>query len=386
MQSIERVPLPEVRDLIVIGEALPFRVLDEPGRLLLNAGQMVGSERQFEMLVERGAWVERPAVEEARRARAAASAPAVEHAIRKATLFDLWEAAVWELDDLTRRLAKGGVAAQEIEAYAERLIALVDRDVDVALFGCIRQDDHRFALYALTHGVHSAVLSLLTARQLGWSLDHAACLVKSALTMNVAMSELQALLAEQRDPPSKRQLDQIRAHPHASAEMLRQAGVTNADWLSTVEDHHERPDAGGYPRGVNQVSELATLLRAADVFMAKISPRAMRAAMAPQLAARQLFQQDGGAPLATALIRAVGVYPPGSLVLLASGEVGVVTHRAVAGRAAQVATLSDRKGHPVAATQHRDTAQAEFAVSGPLKDSTAFAGVLPERIYGLIPA
>jgi hypothetical protein len=156
MQSIERVPLPEVRDLIVIGEALPFRVLDEPGRLLLNAGQMVGSERQFEMLVERGAWVERPAVEEARRARAAASAsaPVIDHAKRRATLFDLWEGAVWDLDDLTRRLAKGGASAGELDACASRLIALVDRDVDVALFGCIRQDDHRVALYALTHGVH----------------------------------------------------------------------------------------------------------------------------------------------------------------------------------------------------------------------------------------
>jgi hypothetical protein len=48
--------------------------------------------------------------------------------------------------------------------------------------------------------------------------------------------------------------------------------------------------------------------------------------------------------------------------------------------------LSDRKGHPVAATQHRDTAQAEFAVAGPPKDSSGFTRVLPERIYGLIPA
>lgn len=386
MQELERVPLSEVRDLILVGEPLPFRVLDEAGRLLLNAGQGVASDRQFEMLVERGAWVERPVVEALRQARGEGAKPGNGAPVRQPTLFDLWESAVWDLDDLTRRLAKGRVQAPEIEAYAARLIAVVDRNVDVALFGCVRQDDPRFALYALTHGVHCAVLGLLTARQLQWPAERAACLVKAALTMNVAMSELQAVLAEQRDPPSKRQLDQIRAHPHASAALLRQAGVADAEWLATVEDHHERPDSGGYPRGTAQISDLASLLRAADVFMAKISPRAMRAPMSPQLAARQLFQQDGGAPLATALIRAVGVYPPGSLVTLASGEVGIVTHRAVAGRAAQVATLSDRKGQPVAATQHRDTAQPEFAVAGPLKDNAGFVRVLPERIYGLIPA
>lgn len=386
MNSVERVVLTEVRDLIVVGEALPFRVLDEAGRLLLNAGQAVASERQFEMLVERGAWAERPAVDEVRRARGDDAAATRDRPVRQPTLFDLWESAVWDLDDLTRRLAKGRVQAPEIEAYAARLTALVDRDVDVALFTCIRQDDPRFALYALTHGLHCAVLGWLTARQLGWPGERALCMVKAALTMNVAMAELQAVMAEQRDPPSKRQLEQIRAHPQASAALLRQAGVADADWLAAVEDHHERPDGGGYPRGTVEVSDLAALLRAADVFMAKISPRAMRAAMTPQLAARQLFQQDGGAPLATALIRAVGVYPPGSLVALASGEVGAVTHRAVPGRAAQVATLSDRKGQPVAATQHRDTGQAEFAVAGPLKDNAGFARVLPERIYGLIPA
>lgn len=388
MQMPERVPLADVRDLILIGEALPFRVLDEPGRLLLNAGQVVGSERQFELLLDRGAWAERNEVEAARKARAAAASPGAgfEHAVRQPTLFDLWEGVVWELDGLNRRLARGEASAAEIEACAVRVIGLVDRDIDVALFGCMRQDDRRFALYALTHGLHSAVLGLLTARQLGWSSDHAACLVKAALTMNVAMSELQAQLAEQRDPPSKRQLDQIRAHPHASAQLLRQAGVTDADWLSAVEDHHERPDAGGYPRGVKQVSDTAALLRAADVFMAKISPRAIRAAMAPQLAARQLFQQDGGALLATALIRAVGVYPPGSLVQLASGETGVVARRAIAGRPLTVATLSDRKGRPIPETQQRDTSLPEFAVTGPLKDAAGLPRIPPERVYGLIPA
>jgi hypothetical protein len=63
-----------------------------------------------------------------------------------------------------------------------------------------------------------------------------------------------------------------------------------------------------------------------------------------------------------------------------------VTQRAIADRAAQVATLSDSKGRPVAATHRRDTAQAEFAVAGPLKNNTGFPRVLPERVYGLIPA
>lgn len=386
MSDSERVPLPEVRDLIVVGEALPFRVLDDPGRLLLNQGQVVSTERQFEQLVERGAWVERPLVEKARAERAAAAGKPVIVAERKLTLFDLWEKVVWSLDDCNRRLVKGGTSAAELEQLGDRLLALVDREPDIALFLCMRQDDKRFALYALTHGVHTAVIAAFAARQLGWPAARVNSLVRAALTMNAALGELQGQLAEQRDPPSKKQFDQVRAHPHAGAELLRKAGVADTEWLDAVTHHHERADGSGYPSGTREVGEAAQLLRAADVFMAKLSPRATRGAMVPQLAARQLFQQAGGAPLATALIRAIGVHPPGSIVQLASGEVGVVSHRPKPGAGIPTATLTNKQGKPVADTHHRDTALPEFAITGPVTDTKPYGRILPERIYGMLLA
>lgn len=386
MNQTERVPLPEVRDLIVVGVALPFRVLDADGRLLLNEGQMVGSERQFEALIERGAWVERPRVEQVRRERSGGGGASVSPALRQTTLFDLWEKAVWDLDDLYRRLARAKAAAVEVDRFAANLQVLIDRDSDVALFHCVRQDDRRFALYAMKHGLHCAVVGLLLARQLGWDAARLGSLVRAALTMNVAMAELQAQLAEQGEPPTARQTEQIRAHPLASAKLLQQAGVTDAGWLAMVVEHHERADGKGYPRGLLSVSEPAQALRAVDVFMAKISPRAKRSPMAPQAAARQLFQQDGGAPLATVLIRAIGVHPPGTLVQLKSGETGVVTRRPATGAAAMVATLTNAKGQPVPATHHRDSAAADYAIVQPLAEAGALPKVLPERVYGMIMA
>jgi len=101
--------------------------------------------------------------------------------------------------------------------------------------------------------------------------------------------------------------------------------VQDALWLNIVQTHHESPDGSGYPAGAAAICDEAQLLRLADVFMAKVSPRAIRAAMAPNTATRQLFQQHGSAPLGIAAIRSIGVYPPGSLVLLKSGEVAVDT-------------------------------------------------------------
>lgn len=391
MADVERLALDEVRDLIVVGQPLPFPVFDALGRLLLNQEQMVGSERQFEQLVERGAWVERPKAEEVRRQRAGASSLSQSLAQRQLTLFDQWEQVANELEAHNRAIGRGAGRAEALPPLVQRLLALAQRDADVAIYRCIRQDLKRTQPYAATHPVHCAVICALAAQALGWPPERVHSLAGAAMTMNASFMDLQNLLAEERDPPTKKQMEQIRAHPQGSADLLRQAGLADAEWLQTVQDHHEQGDGNGYPRGTREVSDAATLLRLVDVYMAKVSPRRVRPALAPQVAAAQMFQQHGKsaaeAPLAMALIRSLGgAHPPGALVQLKSGEVAVVARRPRSGTAPQVATLSNTRGEPTVAMQQRDSAAAEFAISGPLQDASRFQRVLPERVYGMLLA
>ena len=281
-------------------------------------------------------------------------------------------------------MAKHLPAAPELQAFGAAFLALVERDVDVALFMVVRQDDRRFALYPLTHGLHAATLAVLAARQLGWAEAQVQRIACVALTMNVSVLELQATMAEQKDPPSKKQMDLIRSHPERSAQLLRNAGVANTEWLDVVRDHHEQTGGAGYPRGLAAVPDPVRVLRAADVFTSKITARALRPALAPQQAARELFQSEAGSPLAGALIKAVGVHPPGELVQLRSGEVAIVTRRAAKGPAPKVACIANRNGQPIIDTVFRDSADPEFAIIGPFTERARFPKVPPERIYGLI--
>lgn len=387
--STERVPLNDVRDLIALGQPLPFRVLDEHARLLLGKGQQVVSENQLAMLLERGAWVEREQVVavRAQRAAAAGAGGGKVPSARQLTLFDRWEQQVWDFDAMQRRIGKFPNLEADIVAFAEAFVALVDRDADVALFTAVRRDDRRFALYAITHSLHVAALSLMGARLLGWEPARVRTAVLAALTMNVSTIELQAVLAEQEDPPTTRQREQIQTHPMRSAQLLRDSGVTDAAWLATVEAHHEAPGGGGYPKGLAELPDTARLVRAADIYMAKISPRAKRASMQPQVAARELFQQEQGSPIGPALLRAIGIYPPGDVVLLKSGELAVVTRRAAKGPSPLVATISNRNGVPVLQTVPRNSAEPEFGIAGPATPAqmAALPRLPPERFYGLIP-
>lgn len=379
----ERVPIQDVMDLIRVGEPLPFKVLDAQARLLLNEGQHIASERQYGLLVERGAWVDRKLVEQHRQQQAAdggTAAPA--KTARPFTLFDRWERLLWDLDAVLRPTARGRGTPAEWQAMVDELVAMVDRDSDIALFAAVRQDDRRFALYPLAHALHTAVIALLTARHAGWATARQRSLVGAALSMNVAMMDLQALMAEQAEPPKPKQLETIRAHPRLAVQCLQACGITDALWLQSVADHHEQPDGKGYPRGTRHTTDDATLLRMADVYMAKITARAFRAPLAPLQASGQLFQQAQGSPLALALIKAIGVHPPGSLVRLKSGEVAVVKHRATAGRSTRACTLSDPQGKPHPDSRERDTAEAAYAITGPCDDTTHYPRVLGERVYG----
>ncbi|MBL8287470.1 MAG: phosphohydrolase [Rubrivivax sp.] len=393
MNAPARVPLSEVGDLMAPGQPLPFSVLDGFGRLLLAQGQRLHDARQLKALLERGACVEVEEAQQARRQRAAgAGAGSPAPSTREPTWFDRFERQVWTLDELLRALVKGevtgevgaGSLAERLGAFADSFIAEVERHPDAALFLAVRQGGHRHALYSLTHGLNAATVALLAARQLGWPAPRARSVVLAALTMNVTITALQTRMAEQKEPPSKGQLDLIRAHPHAAAELLAAAGVANEDWLEAVRDHHERAGGGGYPRGDVAPGDAAGLLRAADVYAAKISPRTLRPALSPQLAARQLFQEQGGGPLAAALIKAVGVYPPGDLVTLKNGEVAVVVMRTAVGNAPQVAVLFSREGKPVPGTPRRDTTQGDTAIAAALADRSRVPRLLPEAVYGLL--
>jgi HD-GYP domain-containing protein (c-di-GMP phosphodiesterase class II) len=382
----ERIPLAQVGDLIKVGEPLPFRVLDGAGRMLLGQGQRLLSKDQLEMLLERGAWVEKAQAQVARLEQSKLNGAMVPSTYHHRTLFDTWEQRVWQLDGLLRKVLRHEKVAAELGVFADEQLRLIERDADVALYMAVRQDDRRFALYALTHGMHSATVAVLAGKQLGWSNQQLACVTRAALTMNVSIGELQAILAEQRTAPTVKQMDQIRSHTQRSVQLLRDAGVSDEDWLMTVMDHHERRNGKGYPKALIEVGQLPAVLRAADVYMAKISPRAQRAALAPKAAARQLFEEEAGGPVAAALIKPLGVYPPGDLVKLRNGEVAVVIRRGATAAAPLVAAIANKLGKPVVTTTQRDTAQTEFAIDSALPDHSAFGRILPERVYGLLEA
>ena len=238
--------------------------------------------------------------------------------------------------------------------------------------------------YPIAHSFHVAVMAELLAIRAGWPLQKREVLSCAALTMNVAMVDLQLNLRNQREGLTTTQRAAVEDHPAAAARLLMQCGVVDNEWLRAVLEHHETPDGAGYPRHIRDPGEAGLLLRACDVFTAKISPRAYRKSVNAGEATRIMFVklgQNTADPFPAMLVKEVGIYPPGTLVKLASNEVGVVFKRGATAKTPSVIVLLTAKGRPLGEPEQRDTADAAYAIVSTLSLDKSLVAIDFEHIW-----
>ena len=114
--------------------------------------------------------------------------------------------------------------------------------------------------------------------------------------------------------------------------MLRRAKVADQQWLKYVLTHHEKVDGTGYPNKLlgEQCPDAVQLIVLADQYCARLSPRAYRQPLLHKGILRDIMLDSGKTvdpAIATLFIRELGFFPPGLIVQLLNGEVGVVTKR-----------------------------------------------------------
>lgn len=342
-------------DQLRVGVPLPWDVHDGAGQLLLRRGYVIERDSQLESLVARGMYV---AAEALKPAKPVTTAPAEQR-------FDPF----WLWQDVTNKLARvlrAGLEEPEFPArvrkLAEAVQTLVERNPDAALAALVLLEKNP---YAVVHSLHVAVVCEILGRPLKWDPQRRLSTLCAALTMNVAMVDLQTVVVSQRTPLTPEQDAAIKAHPAEGVARLKAAGVTDELWLKAVLEHHESPDGKGYPAGIRAMAEESLLIRTADVFAAKVAGRASRKPMALNDAAKMLFVHESARQnrIVGLLIKELGIYPPGTIVELANEETAVVVKRGASAKTPMVYSLINAKGFPMLDTVRRDTEREEFAIS-----------------------
>ncbi|OWW20494.1 HD-GYP domain-containing protein [Noviherbaspirillum denitrificans] len=356
---------------IKLGEPLTFSVYDQEGRLLLRKGIVITMQEQVDRIILRKAVMGTDGLAASERAAAPPRAtPPLRAQGEAMPVFDQVGSLILNLKHTFTTVIKTpdqidlGVRVRQLAA---RIQALCKADIDSAL--AAPHLDHANP-YLIVHQVMGAVLAEVTARRAGLDDEARLPLVCAALTRDIGLFEVQAELDQANGALPDALKRAIAAHPSTGAAILRSAGVDDAAWLDAVEQHHERLDGNGYPHKLQggAVSPGGRILAIADTYSAMTKPRPYRAKEhSSQNALRDIYLQkdvslDGG--LIQAMIREIGIFPPGSIVRLKSGEVAVIKHCTHKPADAVVYTVYDPRGMPMLDPIRREAANPNYEIMG----------------------
>lgn len=363
------------RGQVECGVPLPWDIYDEVGKLLLPRGHVIRDPNQLAMITQRGMFDNLPDS-----SKSGGSSTKMD---KNYDPFRLWSEILERLDQLLHHYDQESGIASQFAGIAQQIQVLTEHSKDAALAAMILLTERN--RYPLVHCLHAALLSDMVAQRLEWNEERRKSVVCAALTMNISTVDTQQQLTEQTEPLTPEQRDAIRTHPKSSVDILTRVGVKDAIWLQSVQDHHETPLGNGYPFGIKAVGEEATLLRTTDVFSAKVSPRMNRKQMNGAQAARVLFTDPGmttANPFIAVLIKEVGIYPPGSFVKLANGEIAVVYKSSNSAHTPVVLSLTNSKGTPELKPLRRDTSREEFNIKSVIPRDQVNLRINPSSIWG----
>jgi putative nucleotidyltransferase with HDIG domain len=213
-------------------------------------------------------------------------------------------------------------ALQAVDGLAEAVTQ--NRTALVALTAMRNYDNYTF-----THMVNVSILTMGQARALG---------IEGRLLREFGLSALMHDIGKVRTPkeilnkPDKLTDEEfliMRRHTVDGAEILRRTPEMPILAPVVAFEHHLRLDGTGYPFGVRRESlNLGTMLCSiSDIYDAMRSQRAYQQAFPTERIIAVLKRNDGtqfDQHLVRRFVQLLGIYPPGNLVRLSTGEVAVV--------------------------------------------------------------
>jgi len=190
-----------------------------------------------------------------------------------------------------------------------------------------------FDEYTLNHSVNVCLLSLSLGKRLGLDRNELVDLAIGAFFHDYGKLDIpkEILLKPGKLDADEREI--IKHHPHYGAEKLIQMKTTSNIPLRAINvalEHHAREGQGGYPNYTKKrdINLFSKIVKITDVFDALTTKRPYRKRSFTREEALSLMLETSGDefdPLILKIfVNMMGACPVGSLVLLNTGEIGIV--------------------------------------------------------------
>lgn len=225
-------------------------------------------------------------------------------------------------------LSSGNEAAlQSAAAIANEVTDELTRDPSAAmqLINVPTGNDYFFS----GHAINVTALSVMLANAAGLDQQMVHDIGAGAFLHDVGITRLPKQLTLKPSPLNGPELGLYREHIKKGVAIVEGASELPEAVLNVVRYHHEHCDGSGYPLGLKEASIPieAKIVAIANRYDNLCNPRNHGTPIAPSRAIKQMFSKERNwysPKLLDLFIRALGVYPPGSLVELSDGRTAIV--------------------------------------------------------------
>lgn len=178
------------------------------------------------------------------------------------------------------------------------------------------------------HSLNVTVLAMMIARDIKLPQEVAAPLAMGALMHDIGHRRIPDKVLTKLDPLTSAEQTLFELHCQYGVESGQQLGLAPAV-LAVIRDHHENFDGSGYPRKImgEAIGVLARIVAITNFYDELCNPSSVATALTPHEALSLMFARLRGKfdpKLLQVFIRCMGVYPPGTIVQLSNGAIGMV--------------------------------------------------------------
>lgn len=184
--------------------------------------------------------------------------------------------------------------------------------------------------YTYQHSVNVAVISLVLGVQLQLNQKDLYNLCMGALIHDIGKVLIPKDIVLKTGILTDEEFETIKEHTTKGYNYLKGCLDISAPARIVALQHHEKIDGCGYPDNIKgkSINRFARIVAIADVYDALTSDRPYRKAMSPNDAVEYIFSHGDTQfdyEMVKVFSKAIVPYPPGTLIRLSTGDIGVVT-------------------------------------------------------------
>lgn len=217
---------------------------------------------------------------------------------------------------------KLGQSLETVDNMIEYIIKF--GNVNTSLYDIKTYDNYTY-LHSLDTCIMSAFLGLSSGFN-EWELKQ---LGVGAILHDIGKTKLPLKIINKQGKLTKEEYDEVKNHTIYGGEMLRKNYTISNSIINIVEQHHERIDGTGYPKGLkgNEITKLSKVVCICDVYDAVSNNRCYRTKFSPNDAYELILAGSGTSfdrQMVVNFKNTFAIYPIGCCIRLSSGEEGYV--------------------------------------------------------------